>query len=214
MLAALMGHPPLISILLEAGADPSIKDGHGLTALEWAQRRGFQRVIELLGGSSETPHEPPAHANNNEPPYRLGPQELGPATMAVLKTVHASLEAQRQKAGTAAQMAPESQSGQQQIGDITLAEYRKPESNGASERKQLFAAGFKKLEALTTGQPVTSEASRTPAESKPPPQTTVASPVESEPQPRITTTASPGATAPLTPSIHTTPLVDPRKTIR
>jgi TonB family protein len=239
MLAALMGHPPLIPILLEAGADPSLRDGHGLTALEWAQRRGFQRIIELLGGAPESTHESTTRAED-EQPYRLGPQELGPATMAVLKTVHASLEAQRQRAGTAAQMAPEPQSAQQQIGDITLAEYRKPESNGENERERLFAAGFKKLEALTQGKAVSTEQPQTPRgnelpqvpaaapvesespqqaaassslESESPQQVGASSFVESELPPRIRTTASPGATAPLTPSIHTTPLVDPRQTM-
>jgi TonB family protein len=148
MLAALMGRAQILPILLEAGADPLIRDSHGLTALEWAQRRGFQEIIDLLGRGLH-PSDPAAEPASQEDsmPARLRPQELGPATMAVLKTVHASLEAQRQKAGVATQMAPAA------IDSSTMetADVREPqlasEPNGLGERERLFSAGFRKLEA-------------------------------------------------------------------
>ncbi len=149
MLASLMGHDQVVPILLEAGANPFIRDTHGLTALEWAQRRGFQQVIELLGGvqSSSDPTSYPASNVNATTPHRLRPQEFGPASMAVLKTVHASQEAERQKAGVATQMAPESGSGNppqsQEASEIS------PELRSASDRERLFSAGLKKLQAQT-----------------------------------------------------------------
>ena len=38
----------IVEILLEAGADPSIPDGEGVTALEHAQRRGFDEIAAAL----------------------------------------------------------------------------------------------------------------------------------------------------------------------
>jgi uncharacterized protein len=38
----------IVEILLEAGADPTIPDGDGVTALEHAQRRGFDEIVATL----------------------------------------------------------------------------------------------------------------------------------------------------------------------
>jgi TonB family protein len=149
MLASLMGHVQVLPILLDAGADPLIRDSHGLTALEWAQRRGFHQIIELLSGtpSSSEPIANTTSQDDSTTPARLRPQELGPATMAVLKTVHASLEAQRQRAGTATQMAPATTDPAN--GEVVPAvdAQQPPEQDGHGERDRLFSAGVRKLEA-------------------------------------------------------------------
>ena len=161
MLASLMGHAPLLQILLDAGADPSIKDNRGLTAFEWAQRRGNQKIIALLWGleptsrltserRSEQPSDPSARRDSvvEGTSHHLNPQQLGPASMAVLKTVHASLEAERQKAGLATQMVPESTSVNPPQAQESVASREPINSN---ERERLFSAGFKKLEAQIRG---------------------------------------------------------------
>jgi ankyrin repeat protein len=38
----------IVEILLEAGADPSIPDGDGVTALEHARQRGFDEIVATL----------------------------------------------------------------------------------------------------------------------------------------------------------------------
>lgn len=47
-MAALMGRSEIVSLLLEAGADVSLQDNHGLNASDWAQRRGFSEITELF----------------------------------------------------------------------------------------------------------------------------------------------------------------------
>ena len=55
ILATIFGHTHLIPLLLEAGADPHLRDNLGLNAVDWAQRRGATEVIEVLSGTiSET----------------------------------------------------------------------------------------------------------------------------------------------------------------
>jgi TonB family protein len=160
MLAALMGHAHLVPVLLDAGADPLLRDSRGLTAVEWAQRRGFLEIMDLLGAGQETTeaNPEPDHQQTVTRPARLKPQELGPATMAVLKTVHASLEAQRQRAGVAAQMAPEKvESAAPNPSPVELPQVAESPASldaqdGISERARLFSAGFKKLEAQTRGR--------------------------------------------------------------
>jgi ankyrin repeat protein len=46
--AAISGQPDIITLLLRAGADPSIKDKTGKTALDWAIQQGQQAAIEIL----------------------------------------------------------------------------------------------------------------------------------------------------------------------
>jgi hypothetical protein len=48
ILATIFGHTHLISLLLEAGADPHLRDNLGLNAVDWAQRRGLTEAIEVL----------------------------------------------------------------------------------------------------------------------------------------------------------------------
>ena len=58
ILATIFGHTHLVPLLLEAGADPQLRDNLGLNAVDWAQRRGATEVIDILSnkpsGSSAT----------------------------------------------------------------------------------------------------------------------------------------------------------------
>ena len=56
ILATIFGHTHLIPLLLDAGADPQLRDNLGLNAVDWAQRRGATEVIDVLAGKpSRTP---------------------------------------------------------------------------------------------------------------------------------------------------------------
>jgi ankyrin repeat protein len=46
--AAYMGHAEVCRLLLEAGADPSVKDVDGVTAREKAMKQGHTHVAELF----------------------------------------------------------------------------------------------------------------------------------------------------------------------
>ena len=43
-------HQQIVQILLDAGADPSIEDADGVSALEHARRRGFTEIARIIGG--------------------------------------------------------------------------------------------------------------------------------------------------------------------
>jgi len=48
MMAAHYGNPAVVKLLLEEGADPSIKNQQGLTALDFAQRANRAEVAEII----------------------------------------------------------------------------------------------------------------------------------------------------------------------
>ena len=48
ILATIFGHTHLIPLLLDAGADPQLRDNLGLNAIDWAQRRGATEAIDVL----------------------------------------------------------------------------------------------------------------------------------------------------------------------
>jgi hypothetical protein len=48
ILATIFGHTHLIPLLLDAGADPQLRDNLGLNTVDWAQRRGATEVLDLL----------------------------------------------------------------------------------------------------------------------------------------------------------------------
>ena len=50
ILATIFGHTHLLPLLLEAGADPHLRDNLGLNAIDWAQRRGATEAIQLFDG--------------------------------------------------------------------------------------------------------------------------------------------------------------------
>jgi RNA polymerase primary sigma factor len=71
IIAAAKGHAKVCSILLEAGADPSLCDSSGFTALDMAVNQKRSDVWELLQGllkkQSSTPPEPPVPAPDDAP---------------------------------------------------------------------------------------------------------------------------------------------------
>ena len=46
ILATIFGHTHLLPLLLQAGADPHLRDNLGLNAIDWAQRRGATEAIQ------------------------------------------------------------------------------------------------------------------------------------------------------------------------
>lgn len=57
ILATIFGHTHLIPLLLNAGADPHLRDNLGLNALDWAQRKGATDAIALLNHKRTTEPE-------------------------------------------------------------------------------------------------------------------------------------------------------------
>ena len=52
ILATIFGHTHLIPLLLDAGADPQLRDNLGLNAVDWAHRRGATEAIVVLTGKA------------------------------------------------------------------------------------------------------------------------------------------------------------------
>ncbi|HYK22759.1 MAG TPA: ankyrin repeat domain-containing protein [Pyrinomonadaceae bacterium] len=48
ILAVIFGHTNLVRILVNAGADPHLRDNLGLNAIEWAKRRGLSEALAIL----------------------------------------------------------------------------------------------------------------------------------------------------------------------
>jgi len=48
ILAVIFGHTNLVRMLMNAGADPQLRDNLGLNAIEWAQRRGLNEAHGIL----------------------------------------------------------------------------------------------------------------------------------------------------------------------
>ena len=57
ILAVIFGRTNVIKILINAGANPHLRDNLGLNALEWAQRRGLTEAVAILrnGPQANTP---------------------------------------------------------------------------------------------------------------------------------------------------------------
>jgi ankyrin repeat protein len=88
ILAVIFGHTNLVKLLMNAGADPQLRDNLGLNALEWAQRRGLTEAVAILTNThrESTPprkiviplEEPPpqkATAKEPPPPQRTNEEE-------------------------------------------------------------------------------------------------------------------------------------------
>ncbi|HEX6717106.1 MAG TPA: ankyrin repeat domain-containing protein [Pyrinomonadaceae bacterium] len=58
ILAVIFGHTKLIKLLMDAGANPHLRDDLGLNAIEWAQRRGLPDAVAILTNTSQ-PSTPP-----------------------------------------------------------------------------------------------------------------------------------------------------------
>ena len=85
ILATIFGHTHLIPLLLEAGADPQLRDNLGLNAVDWAHRRGASEVIEALTGQSGRTSlgrfETAAPARRAKPPRSLNPETEKPKSV-------------------------------------------------------------------------------------------------------------------------------------
>lgn len=66
ILAVIFGHTHLVQLLVNAGANPRLRDNLGLDAIEWAQRRGLTEAIEIFGANN-TPAPPVRQIRVEEP---------------------------------------------------------------------------------------------------------------------------------------------------
>ena len=48
MIAVAFNYRDVVRVLLEAGADPNIKDSDGWTALDWAHYYNYRRITKIL----------------------------------------------------------------------------------------------------------------------------------------------------------------------
>jgi hypothetical protein len=71
ILATIFGHTHLIPLLLDAGADPQVRDNLGLNAIDWAQRRGATEALAVL---SNIPTRTQAEFRAQTPPPRSTPR--------------------------------------------------------------------------------------------------------------------------------------------
>ncbi len=58
ILAVIFGHTNIVRLLMNAGADPQLRDNLGLDAIEWAQRRGLNEAYAVLTNSPESATRP------------------------------------------------------------------------------------------------------------------------------------------------------------
>lgn len=71
ILAAVMGHTEVVAHLIEAGANPQLRDHLGLTAYEWSTRRGFSEISQILAKVSPPIPQP-------KPPKKVTTAESTP----------------------------------------------------------------------------------------------------------------------------------------
>jgi Ankyrin repeats (many copies) len=91
ILAVIFGHTHLVRMLMNAGADPQLRDNLGLNAVEWAQRRGLNEAYAILTTrpepstrsrrivipleQTETPAVEPPPAPRNDEVKNTGPDD-------------------------------------------------------------------------------------------------------------------------------------------
>ena len=70
ILATIFGHTHLLPLLLQAGADPHLRDNLGLNAIDWAQRRGANEALQLFNNPKTSAPAParPEIPERSEPP--------------------------------------------------------------------------------------------------------------------------------------------------
>jgi len=64
MLAAIFGHEEIVKLLLAAGADVNLMDSLGLTAADWAIRRGFPQLAQMVATTAAPIEQPNPPAEN------------------------------------------------------------------------------------------------------------------------------------------------------
>ena len=55
ILAVIFSHTEIVRLLVKAGADPRLRDNLGLDAVEWAQRRGLNDIVDLFTNNTSVP---------------------------------------------------------------------------------------------------------------------------------------------------------------
>ena len=85
----------ILSLLLEAGADPQLRDDLGLNAVDWAERKGFAEGVKLLTQSQGAKHKTPLDTFRQEPtlPGKPVPRQIeqpNPLTFRMLTAFHDS----------------------------------------------------------------------------------------------------------------------------
>ena len=78
ILAIVLMRIQILSLLLEAGADPQLRDSLGLNAVDWAERRGFAEGVKLLTQSQGAKRETPPDTSRTEPtlPGKSVPRQI------------------------------------------------------------------------------------------------------------------------------------------
>lgn len=107
ILATIFGHAHLIPLLLDAGADPHLRDNLGLNAIDWAQRRGATEVIDVLTNKADRKAGPRIDTRPQAPlvksPSPIEPEADRP------KTISQEERSQRWLAGLKQRIAEQSQ---------------------------------------------------------------------------------------------------------
>ena len=77
ILSIVFGRTQIMTLLLEAGADPQQRDSLGLNAIDWAQRKGFAEGVKLLTQRQAQKQENPLVTPGREttPPVGLAPSQ-------------------------------------------------------------------------------------------------------------------------------------------
>ncbi|HEU5459931.1 MAG TPA: ankyrin repeat domain-containing protein [Pyrinomonadaceae bacterium] len=68
ILAVIFGHTSLVKLLVNAGADPQLRDNLGLNAIEWAKRRGSREALEVLTDTPQSITAPVFEIEEPVPP--------------------------------------------------------------------------------------------------------------------------------------------------
>ena len=78
ILAILFGRTQIMTLLLDAGADPQQRDSLGLNAVDWADRKGFAEGVKLLNQRQARKQETPPVTPSTEPtpPAGLAPSQF------------------------------------------------------------------------------------------------------------------------------------------
>ena len=66
----------ILSLLLEAGADPQLRDDLGLNAVDWAERKGFAEGVRLLTQNKTPKQEAPSDRTKSKPSGSPMPNQL------------------------------------------------------------------------------------------------------------------------------------------
>jgi TonB family protein len=101
MVAAIFGHVEIARLLIDAGAELSLEDNLGMTAKQWADRRGSKGVAELLSKSSRQKARPNPKNTTRTTPSQSEPEisdtAAEPIQIATSDAAVAATEQQSQK---------------------------------------------------------------------------------------------------------------------